>query len=385
MTRVRAEDPETFDFTGVDPFNDLVVGDRRFLCHKIRIDAYDICEALSLIFIREITAAEQAGRVGEETGAHGVALAGDGVAAGAGLTDIACHESEVHDAARCPDGFVALIDTHGPPERDCLAVMDQVDQLHDLLSRKACRGHASLNRECLDEFSELIEFIRVLLDELVIDPVFLDQYVGNRVHEMQVTSRSDAIPVIRVLGSLTASRIDNNDLVSWNLILLHSAPDDRVSYDRVSADENDGVREFQILQCVARRVIAVGLLVGDRCRSHAESGVSVDVGLKVISHYMAEDCELFQGELTGTDTGYRLSAVLSLEFLDLVRHMLKTFLPRNFLHCSVRLADLGERIRLDSRLLFGQGDALNAAESVVDRIARSGNRFHDSVVFHIKV
>ena len=377
VTRVRAEDPETFDFTGVDSFNDLVVGDRRFLCHKIRIDAYDIRKALSLIFIREVTAAEQAGRVGEETGAHGVALAGDGVAAGAGLSDIACHESEVHDAVRGPYSFVALVDAHGPPERNCLAIMDQVDQLHDLLSRKTCRGHASLNRECLDEFSELIEFIRVLLDELVIDPVFLDQYVGNRVHEMQVTSRSDAIPVIRVLGSLTASRIDNDDLVSRNLILLHSSPDDRVSYD--------GVREFQILQCVARRVIAVGLLVGDRCRCHTESGVSVDVGLKVISHYMAEDCELFQGELTGADAGYRLSSVLCLEFFDLVRHILKTFLPRDFLHCSVRLTDLGERIRLDSRLLFGQGDALNAAESVVDRIARSGNRFHDSVVFHIKV
>ena len=100
---------------------------------------------------------------------------------------------------------------------------------------------------------------------------------------------------------------------------------------------------------------------------------------------MSEDSELFQSKLTGTYAGNRLSAVFCLKFLQFVSHIVESLLPGNFLHRTVCLSDLGKRIRFHGRLLLGQRNSLDAAKTVVDRIARSRNGLHDSVVFHVKV
>ena len=66
--------------------------------------------------------------------------------------------------------------------------MNQADKLCDLLLGKACDLCASLQREVLYELSKFTEFVGVRLDETVVDPVVLDQHVGDRVHKDQIGS-----------------------------------------------------------------------------------------------------------------------------------------------------------------------------------------------------
>ena len=68
-------------------------------------------------------------------------------------------------------------------------------------------------------------------------------------------------------------------------------------HNGVGADENKRVGQFQIFQCIAGRVVAKSLLVAYCCRRHAKTCITIDIGLQIVSHYVAEDCELFQGQL----------------------------------------------------------------------------------------
>ena len=154
----------------------------------VHVDPGQFRDPCSLILITELAAAEQACGVAEETGAHGVALSGYGVAARTGFADIAGHKSQVDDGLRRADRFIALVDTHGPPEGYRLAVVDQIYELCDLLCRKTRCLDAPLKSKGLDELCEFIELVCMFLDELVIDPIFLDQHIGNGVHQDQVCS-----------------------------------------------------------------------------------------------------------------------------------------------------------------------------------------------------
>ena len=241
MSRVRTEDPQTFDFTGVDAFHDLVVGNRRLFGHEIRIDSDNVSEPFSLVFIPEISAAEEACRVGEQTGSHRVALTCDGIAPGSRLSDVACHQSKIHNTVRCPDSLISLIDAHRPPEGYLLPVVDQIDKLQNLFLRQTRMSDAPLEREGFDKFRKFFEVIRMFLDELVIDPVILDENIRNCINEIQIASRRNSVPVIRVLCRLASPRINDYDLMSGYLVLLDSAPDDRMCDDRIGTDKDNGI------------------------------------------------------------------------------------------------------------------------------------------------
>ena len=186
VSGIRAEDPQALDLSCVDSLHDHIVGNRGLLRDMINVDAGQLSDPCSLIFIREITASEQAGGITEETGGHGVALSGNGVAAGTGLSDIPGHQSQIDNGLRCAHCLVALVDAHGPPERDSLAIVDEVYEFSDLLRGKACSFHSLLKGEVLHECRELVELIGVLFNELVIDPVLLDQHVGDRIHQLEI-------------------------------------------------------------------------------------------------------------------------------------------------------------------------------------------------------
>ena len=49
--------------------------------------------------------------------------------------------------------------------------------------------------------------------------------------------------------------------------------------------------------------------MSDCCGGHAQTSVSVNIGLQVVAHDMSEDGKLLQGKLAGTDAGDALSAV----------------------------------------------------------------------------
>ena len=100
---------------------------------------------------------------------------------------------------------------------------------------------------------------------------------------------------------------------------------------------------------------------------------------------MAENGEFLHGQLARADARHALPAVFFLERCKFIRHVFKALVPGHFLHGAVRLANLRQRRGLDHGLLFVQGQTLDAAEAVVDRIALGGQHLNDAPVLHIEI
>ncbi len=125
---VGGDDPEASDLAGGDPLEDLVVGQAALAGDAPLVDGQDLGHRPAVFGVGEVAPPEQAGRVAEEARAHGVALPGDRVGAGARAADVAGHQGEVDDRLGGAGGLVALVHPHGPPERDPLARVDQLGQ-----------------------------------------------------------------------------------------------------------------------------------------------------------------------------------------------------------------------------------------------------------------
>ena len=87
--------------------------------------------ALARGFI-EKAAAEEAGGVAEEAGAHRVALARDGIRPGARSADVARHQRQVDDGLRGADALITLVHAHRPPERNSLAFVNRAGAIDAL-------------------------------------------------------------------------------------------------------------------------------------------------------------------------------------------------------------------------------------------------------------
>ena len=93
-----------------------------------------------MLGIGEIVSAQQVRGVAEQSRAHRVALAGDGVGAGARSTDVAGHQRQIDDRLGRAHPLVTLVDSHRPPERDAGAVVNRPRELLDRLRRNSRLG-----------------------------------------------------------------------------------------------------------------------------------------------------------------------------------------------------------------------------------------------------
>ena len=125
--------------------------------------------------------------------------------------------------------------------------------------------------------------------------------------------------------------------------------------------------------------------MGHGSGGHAKPGVAVHVGLQEVAHHMAEDGELLQRQVPGADSGHALRAVFVLEGAQPVRHIAEALVPAQFPEAAVALSELGQRRGLHRGLLLAQRQALDAAEAVVDRVARRRDGLDDLPVLHIEV
>ena len=105
----------------------------------------------------------------------------------------------------------------------------------------------------------------------------------------------------------------------------------------------------------------------------------------ITTYFMAENRELLHRQLPRADPGYALRPIFRLQLLELVRHIMEALVPGYRFHRAVRLLDLRKRVRLNSRLLLVQRQALNTAETIVHGVAFNRHSFHHAVIFHIKI
>ena len=197
--------------------------------------------------VSKVPAAVKYRGVAERAGAHGVTLSCDGVGSGTRFTDVAGHQRQIDDRLGGPHRLIALIDAHGPPEGYPLSTVDEFDQFQDLFFGQPCASRAPLQRIRFRKLFKLLKMFRMLLNEPVVQIIFLYQKMGDGVQEKKITSPSEPIPVIGVHGRLRASRVNDDDLVIRHLILPHPAPENRMRHHRVRPDKNNPVGQFQIL------------------------------------------------------------------------------------------------------------------------------------------
>ena len=80
--------------------------------------------------------------------------------------------------------------------------MDEFDQFQNLFFGQSCALRAPLQRVGFHKLFKLLEMLRVLLDEPVVQIIFLDQKMGDGVQEKKIASPLKPVPVIGVHGRL---------------------------------------------------------------------------------------------------------------------------------------------------------------------------------------
>src|SRR5215467_6012021 len=135
MRRIGGNYPKTFDFSLLNSPNNLVISPAvlgRNLPYAYSQETRDL---LAIGRFQELMTTQQVGRIGKQAGTHRVALAGNRVCPGTRAPDISSHEREVDNRLRCAGSFVALIDAHGPPERNAFAGVNGLREFFKLLDR----------------------------------------------------------------------------------------------------------------------------------------------------------------------------------------------------------------------------------------------------------
>ena len=126
-----------------------------------------------MLGVEKIVTAEKISRVGEQARAHRVALAGDGIRAGAGPADVAGHQREIDDCLGGAGGFMALVYAHRPPERDAFAAMNCFARISAIVNSTQTRGgRNSVQRELLYELGKGREVICPGRHEVLGNPPF---------------------------------------------------------------------------------------------------------------------------------------------------------------------------------------------------------------------
>lgn len=265
-----------------------------------------------------VVAAEEGRGVAKEARTHGVALAGDGIGAGAGAADVAGQQREVDDGLCGARGLVALVDAHGPPEGDTFARGDDVDEAVERGDGDARFGGGVLGRKGRDEGGEGVVVRGVRGDKDGVHGAARDEEMGETVEEGKIGFRSEGDVEGGGLGGLGGARIHDDDL-GLAAIHHHALPHDGVGDAGVGADENEGVALLEIGVGEGRGVEAEGLFVGDVRGGHALARVAVAVERAHAEFEEgAEQGHLFGHDLAGAEEGDGVRAAVALNGFEAI-------------------------------------------------------------------
>ena len=240
MGGVGGDDPQPLDLPIRDALHDLIVGEAVLRGHAGLVEVENSRHLAAMLRVQEVMSAEQIRRVAEQPRAHRVALAGDGVRAGAGPPDVAGHQREIDDGLRGARSFVALVHAHRPPEGDALALVNRLCQPVQLGHADAARCRDAFWRELFHEPGKAIVTRRVRGDVGGIDPAALNQEIRDAVEQDEIGLGLERVMLRRGHRSLGLTRIDDNDLRPV-FVPQHALPHDRMRNAEVGTDEDDHI------------------------------------------------------------------------------------------------------------------------------------------------
>ena len=240
MSRIRADDPQSFDLITQNAFDDSVVCPAILSRNHRLLDSQCASDFSAMISILEIVLPQQIGRVTEQPRAHRIALAGNRIGSRSGATDLACDQGQIDDGLRCADSLVTLIDTHGPPEADSLAFVNRSGRIVQPLLGNAAFLLDVFRGKALDMLGKFLIAVHISLNELGVDPTFLDQDIRETVKHRKVRFWGQR-KMLRRSGSGFCRpwiKDDNFGLVG---IATNTLPHDGVGDAKIGADQDDSV------------------------------------------------------------------------------------------------------------------------------------------------
>ncbi|MCY1341897.1 hypothetical protein D9M69_278650 [compost metagenome] len=298
-------------------------------------------------------------------GSTGRRLAGKGERTVAGLADLSGEQVDVVDQIVGPDTTGVLVETHGPERHHlALGIGIQLGQRLQPLSRHPRLPGGTLQGVGFDELGELLEgnvapgiglgrVLRLLLQrvsgtqavadvigalgeagvpayELLVDRTALDDVVGDVVEDDQVGLRAEHHGNV---GQLETAVLEGRQYRDLDMGIAQApigdpGPEDRVHLGHVRAPQHESVGGLDVVVAAHGFIHAKGAHEAHDRRSHAVTGVGVDVvGTQAGLHQLVGGIAFPDRPLPGTEHADRLGAMLPDRRLVLLGHDVEGLLP----------------------------------------------------------
>jgi hypothetical protein len=312
-----------------------------------------------------------------------VALAGDGGDPTAGLAEPAGGQTQVDAGEHVLHALGVVLDAPCVQEHPGAGCAPDLGGLLDARLRHAGDLLAPGQRVVGHGGGGLLEAVGVVADEVVIEPVALDQHVEDGAHQRRVGARLQAEEHIGGASDGGDPGIGHDQLGAAVTCSPDVAGGDRRALGNVGASHEDHIGERDVAPRVRSPVDPQGLHVALPRRHHAEPAVVIEVGgADAEAGELAHEVGLLVAERHAGEHGEAVGPVLGLDAPDLSRHAVERLVPGGDAEPA-----RGRRITLERfEEAVGVGvlqvalDALGAELALVEREVVPGLEAHHLVV-----
>src|SRR5262249_2394927 len=130
---------------------------------------------------------------------------------------------------------------------------------------------------CPDMFSHRFESNRLLIDEVVVEPVIFDHQMQNSIEESNVSSRFDRQEQVTSASNRCNARIDDDDFRAVLSRLPHIVRGYRCALTHVRAANPDDFGLEYVRPGIGGAVDAEGLFIRGGGADHAKSSVVINI------------------------------------------------------------------------------------------------------------
>ncbi len=285
---------------------------------------------------------QHVGHATDFAAAHGVGLTGQGKRPHAGSPDAPREQMTVDQAVDLVGPRARLVDALRKGGHDPLGAGEELVEVADaLFVHSTDPGDGAHVATGVERDRQGLPRPRgVVGDELRVDRATGVQIGQQSVEERDVGARPDRqVQVGRFTGGGPA-RVDDDQLHARPPLpgLQHALIQDGMAPGGVGADQDDEVRQLEVLVAAGHEVTAERPLVPGNGRGHAQTRVRIDVGgADETLHQLVGDVVVLGQQLPGHVEGHGVGTVLANDALEAARDLTQRCVPRNLLAVDVRM------------------------------------------------